>query len=116
MNSLKFINTEIEFCYLTINKAKEENLYQKTLSILIPENKNINLAVINDLQISLNEEKIKHFQQIKDILEAWEVCINDNAILDVLKTLAKGESINWHRLPEEKQKILKKVLEVKENG
>ena len=71
MNSLKFIDTEIKCCYLNINKAKEENLYQKTLSILIPENKNINLAVLNDLQISLNEEKIKFFQQIKTELEAW---------------------------------------------
>ena len=105
MNSLKFIDTEIKCCYLNINKAKEENLYQKTLSILIPENKNINLAVLNDLQISLNEEKIKFFQQIKSELEAW---------YEIKNLYLKGY-FSRVALPNESDKKFKKALEVEDD-
>ncbi len=104
MNSLEWIDKQILL-------VKENIQYHKDLLAESEEEYTDEIISV----IKLLEPKLQTLQQIKDILEAWEVCINDNAILDVLKTLAKGESINWHRLPEEKQKILKKVLEVKEN-
>ena len=105
VNNVKFIEKEIS--------EIEENIdiHKFILSEATDDEDKESTEVI----IQLITEDLEHLQQIKDILEAWEVCMNDNAILDVLKTLAKGESINWHRLPEEKQKILKKVLEIKKN-
>ena len=56
--------------------------------------------------------KLKYLQQIKEELEVLEICKNDPVISYTLKTLAKGESINWHRLSEEQQEKLKKVVEI----
>lgn len=71
MNSLEFINNEIEYCQKKINTAKQEKLYQKTILLLNPKHKNTSLE-LNDFHILLNEEKINHLQQIKTELEAWE--------------------------------------------
>ena len=73
MNSLEWINFEINFCKQKINKLKGEILYQKTMAILLPKN-NINLTLVNEFEISLNEEKIKYLQQIKTELEVWYIC------------------------------------------
>lgn len=70
MNSLEWIDFEINFCKQKINKAKSEILYQKSMAILLPEN-NINFTLINEFEISLNEEKIKYLEQIKFEIEAW---------------------------------------------
>ena len=64
----------------------------------------------------VKEAYIKHdlecLYKIKEELEVLEICKNDPVIIYTLKTLAKGESINWHRLSEEQQEKLKKVLEI----
>ncbi len=83
--SLKFIENEIE-------KLEQCLMINKTHSVL--------------------NYKLKYLQQIKEELEALEICKNDPAIIYTLKTLAKGESINWHRLSEEQQEKLKKVVEI----
>lgn len=100
VNNIKYIEKEIS--------EVEENIdiHKFILSEATDDEDKESTEVI----IQLITEDLEHLKQIKDILEAWEVCMNDNAILDVLKTLAKGESINWHRLPKEKQEILKKGL------
>ena len=99
MNSLDFINKEIEFL---------EDMISMDLSLVEDD---------FDLQeIYKKQQRLRLLQQIKTELEAWEVCKSDNSILYVLQTLAKGESIDWHRLPEEKQIKLKKALEVNENA
>ena len=95
MNSLEYIEKLI--------KMQKENIdYHKNL---LKDNseyaKEINSA------IKFLEPELQTLQQIKTVLEAWEVCITDNSILYVIQALAEGESIDWHRLPEEKQEILK---------
>ena len=70
MNSLEWIDFEINFCKQKINKAKSEILYQKSIAILLPEN-NINLTLVNEFEMLLNEEKIKYLEQIKFEIEAW---------------------------------------------
>lgn len=70
MNSLEWIDFEINFCKQKINKAKSEILYQKSIAILLSEN-NINLTLVNEFEMLLNEEKIKYLEQIKSELEAW---------------------------------------------
>ena len=60
--TIEFVEKEIEFCQLKINKAKEEKVYRETIALMFPENKNINLATVNEIEISLNEYKIKLFQ------------------------------------------------------
>ena len=70
---IEFVEKEIEFCQLKINKAKEEKIYRETIALIVPENKNINLVTVNEIEISLNEYKIKCLHQIKCVLEAWEV-------------------------------------------
>lgn len=72
IKTIEFVENEIEFYQLKINKAKEEKVYRETIALLFPENKNINLATVNEIEISLNEYKIKCLQQIKCELEAWE--------------------------------------------
>lgn len=94
MNSLEFINLEIA----TVKKD-----YKKHINF-----GQTNFAIAD-------EKRLKQLQQIKDILEAWEVCMSDNSILYVIQALAEGEPIDWHRLPEEKQIKLKKALEVKDD-
>lgn len=98
MNSLEFINKEIEIIKASCNAFKiDYELFHRD-----SDKKNYEKL----------EEKLYHLQQIKNILEAWEVSITDPVILDTIKTLANGNSINWHRLPVEKRNTLKKVLEV----
>jgi hypothetical protein len=66
----------------------------------------------------VKEAYIKHdlecLYKIKEELEVLEICKNDPVIIYTLKTLAKGESINWHRLSEEQQEKLKKELGIKD--
>ena len=85
MTTLKFIENEIE-------KLEQCLIINKTHSVL--------------------KYKLKYLQQIKEELEVLEICKNDPVIIYTLKTLAKGESINWHRLSEEQQEKIKKVVEL----
>jgi hypothetical protein len=70
MTSLEWIDFEINFCKQKINKLKSEILYQKAIAILDPK-KNICLPLVNEFEISLNEERIKYLEQIKFEIEAW---------------------------------------------
>lgn len=98
MNSLNFINKEIkatqksyaafDLDYMLFGRESDKKEYERLL------------------------KKLKHLQQVKAELEAWEICKNDPVILSTIKTLAEGESINWHRLPEEQRESIKKVIEV----
>jgi hypothetical protein len=102
MNSLEWINDIINLYKKEIKRLKES--IKSTLPI---HEKAIESLTRNCEEI---KKELNILQQIKTILEAWEVCMNDNAILDVIKTLAKGEPINWHSLPKEQQESLKKGL------
>lgn len=107
MNSLEWINEQIEECKKTII----------CLNIrIIEDSKYPSLVKTHNERIEDITQLKQRFEQIKTELEAWEVCKTDNSILYVLQTLAKGESIDWHRLPEEKQIKLKKALEVNEDA
>lgn len=106
MNSLEWINAEITKWQEILESFKEQLKQVKGT-----RNEQVTLN-----HIECYELKLKYLQQIKSELEAWEVCKTDNSILYVLQTLAKGESIDWHRLPEEKQIKLKKALEVNEDA
>ena len=101
MNNLDFIVLKI---------AYYKDMYERRLVALdLIEKDSIGEKKLKD-EVSFCEERLKHLKQIKDILEAWEVCKSDNSILYVLQTLARGEAIDWHRLPEKQQEILKKAL------
>lgn len=91
MNNLEFIENEI-------------NLYKNAIKISSDKQKK-----------TYYKQTIKHLQQIKSELEAWEICKNDCVIFPVIKDFADGKGINWHRLPKKQQETLKKALEVKEN-
>lgn len=104
MNSLEWINKQILL-------VKQNIQYHKDLLELEEEYADEIISAIK-----LLEPELQTLQQIKAELEAWEICKTDNSILYVLQTLAKGESINWHRLPEEQQETIKKALEVKDNA
>ena len=109
MNNLEWIDFEINFCKQKINKLKGEILYQKSMAILLPEN-NINLTLVNEFELSLNEEKINHLQQIKCEIEAWEsvkeLIINSNGVY-LLRVDSDDEDDQEH------YKRIEKALEVK---
>lgn len=107
MNSLEWINKQIANI-IDVIEVNQIRLDENQLFELLKEHYQ---AYHKELV-----ELLQTLEQIKDILEAWEVCMNDNSILYVIQALAEGESIDWHRLPEEKQIKLKKALEVKENA
>lgn len=71
MNSLEFIDVEIRMCKMKIKEAQDNILYKQTMAFLIPENQNIDSAILNNLHISLNELKITHLTQIKKELEEY---------------------------------------------
>ena len=107
MSSLEFIDKEIEkIIFKIIEKVEEREKFIGQYAWATVDFLNAEIKYLENDRDTL--------YQIKTELEAWEVCKTDNSILSVLQTLAKGESINWHRLPEEKQEILKKALEVKD--
>ncbi|MBR6515877.1 MAG: hypothetical protein IKT40_03360 [Bacilli bacterium] len=117
--TIEFVEEEIKFCQLKINKAKEEKIYQETMVLLLPENKNINLEVVNEIEISYNEYKIKQLEQIKCELEAWEV-VKRELVLTVKEDKQKYDfAYYWliyhpyELLEIEKQdyEIIKKALE-----
>jgi hypothetical protein len=93
MNSLEFIEKEIKQL-----EERKENTFKNEYYSIYKE----------------CSQKITALQQIKAELEAWEVCKNDPVILSTIKTLAKGESINWHRLSEKQRGFIKKALEVED--
>jgi hypothetical protein len=114
--TIEFIEKEIESCRLKINKAKEEKLYRETIALIFPENKNINLTTVNEIERPLNEYKIKYLQQIKCELEAWQA---------VKKHLEVFEEDYWNGIPVEEitmtskiyrkdYPIIKKALEVED--
>ena len=104
MNSLEWINKQILL-------VKQNIQYHKDL---LAESEEEYADEIKSA-IKLLEPELQTLQQIKTELEAWEVCMNDNSILYIIQTLAKGESVNWHRLPEEQQIKLKRGLEIDDN-
>lgn len=104
MNNLEWINEQILFAKQNIQHCED---------LLVESEEEYTDEIVST--IKLLELELQALRQIKEELEAWEVCKTDNSILYVLQTLAKGESIDWHRLPEEKQEILKRALEVNNN-
>ena len=104
--TIEFIELEIKYSQLKIDKAKKEKIHQETMALLVPENKNINLAVVNDIEISFNEYKIKQLEQIKIELEAWEICKNNTMGNDYLY------EITIYKSKKEDYDKFKKALEV----
>ena len=104
MNSLKFIDKEIEWTESALSGI-EDILNDKVYCYF---NKESVLDKLNE-----TKKRLKKLQQIKTELEAWEICKNDTVISSILKDFVDGKSINYHRLPEEKRNKLKKALEVK---
>lgn len=97
MNSLEFINQEIEYLNNKIKYFKEEPY-----------------TSFGRNYINYCEEKLEMFQQIKTELEAWEVVKKDDVMSHICYCLASGQSINFHRLTEENREIIKKALEVQD--
>ena len=104
MTTLKFIDELIYCTERNITKTnndlelyKENNRYSEQLKF----------------QLEALENRLKYLLKVKEELEVLEICKNDPVIIYTLKTLAKGESINWHRLSEEQQEKIKKVVEIK---
>lgn len=124
MNSLEFINKEIEYWQKTINTAKSEKLTQSIIVSLNPLYK-VDNATLSDYYILLIEEKINHLNQIKDKLEAWEE-LQKYLVLDeeyspfsnltykflFLKNACIDESNSCEE--EKSLTIIKKALEVKD--
>ena len=101
MNNLEWIDKQILL-------VKENIQYHKDL--LVESEEEYTDEIIS--AIKLLEPELQTLLQIKTVLEAWKVSITDPVILDILKTLANGNSINWHRLSVENRASLSKALEV----
>lgn len=71
MNSLEFINKEIEYCHLMISKTKEQELFRKSVLGLDPNHK---LEEPNPYLsgIIYYRQRIDQLQLIKIKLEAWK--------------------------------------------
>lgn len=108
MNSLEFIEDEIKIIKKKIKELKEEEDLHWNYE-------HEDEAIECGFQIEEYEDILKILQQIKEELEAWEVCKEDSVIYSILKDFSKGKSINYHKLPEKQQEKLKKALEVKDD-
>lgn len=109
MSNLEFINKEI--------KVQEKIIVNKSIMMGEFQEEGGEIAV-EELrkQIKAATLKLTQLKQIKSVLESWEIAKNDSVISMVLKDLANGESVNYHRLSKEQQETLKKTLEVKEDA
>lgn len=94
MNSLEFIEKEIEFLKDMIN---------------------MDLALVEDdfdlQEIRKKQNRLRHLQQIKAELEAWEVVKNHEFEIDRLNTVAEYYVVHvWKPLKPDELCIVKKAL------
>lgn len=97
MTSLEFIEKEIE-----------------NIKYLLELDDVLCLKTDTDYKFWIN--KLQTLQQIKVELEAWEITKTDLILSILLKDLANGESVNYHKLSKENQETLKKALEVEDES
>lgn len=109
MNSLEFVESRIKFFE---EKIKEEEQEFKTMKT---EDKHI-ISYYNK-HIDILKEKKEIYEQIKTVLEAWEIAKENKVDLFHIEVLDTAEEFNYdlvsqYQLTEEEFNKLKKALEV----
>lgn len=100
MNSLEFIEKEIQYWQKTINTARSEKLTQTIIVSLNPLYK-VENATLSDNHILLIEEKLQTLQKIKSELEAWYVVkdkveIKRTEVFDHVLRIKQGKGALTH--------------------
>lgn len=104
MNNIEFIEKEIKELNFQINYIKSNM------------EKYIDFRTEGRIEVDMRQLKLKHLQQIKNILEAWQIVKNKSVDLYDIKTSQDTEEFNCdlyteYQLTEEEFNKLKKTLE-----
>ena len=107
MSSLEFIEKEIKELEFKINYIKSNM------------EKYIDFRTEGQLEVDMKQLKLKYLQQIKFILEAWEIAKEHKVDLFHIEMLDTAEEFNYdlvsqYQLTEEEFNKLKKALEVED--
>ena len=112
MNKLTRITT-LEFSILRDEGRGKTSTFIYTVPKINKVKAYCKLGKLEDI---MEEFNISSIDQLINILEAWEITKTDSVLSILLKDLANGESLNYHRLSKENQETLKKALEVKDEN
>ena len=124
MNSLEFINEQIEMMIEYINELKED--IDRHQRLLETSGDPLNAYTIKSTKETINyvQMKIKNFEQIKCELEAWEV-VKDKKV-DIYQiihsynfnilTISQQNDPRCYQLNEQEYETIKKALEVEDES